>query len=1318
MRYTPVTPLLLLAALLLTAAAPAHASYTRAVTFKFDLSKATYKKHIDKAYLMLDKFDGLNPISKARPMTRQGNSWTTTVKLTEGDYIYVFVADPHKYVNLANCNLNEDDVPDANFFNDPAPTHKGLGGQYGMDNIYKVRDPQRPQYDPSSVNPKPGHLVKASSVKISVKARIGSGGKPIDASKVKVKLHVNEPPGMFRRAGAPLSDTVTEVKDVKVGAPAGGAVLVTATVSNAPEGFHEVDFYVADTTGRTGDVFTTSVIFNAKNQVPTAHAGPTRFGRVGGEIELDAGESMDPDRVGINKFIWRRVSGGGSGSLTFRAYDQERDFRDNFWVLSFDADGNPKQKLLKTGTGSLTTSVSGARVSASAAGSYKIGLKVCDQDYGSCSAETFTWIHVVQSFSAAVRPKIDVVHKAGTIYLDGRPSGGGSGYRWFQDYSNPAQVSLQYEAGNKIAKFKVPSKAGAYYYYLQIGSSYARTAVVRVDAAGKVSGQMLDDQDRFWKEQAVIYMVFVRMFASSKGSPGACSQTVGGDFTGLTKRLPYLKDLGVNVLWLMPVTPGPTSHGYAATALFDTEEDYGTLADFKKFTTEAHKLGFKVMFDLVANHTSASHPLFKAALANKQSPLRSWFVFNEGNTSRPFEYAFNFATLPSVNYNNPLVRQMFLDVVEFWMEQGVDAFRCDIASFVPPSFWRAARRKVFGRQPGGVMLPEVIPPSPGFHDEQFDFVYHTRLYWGYKDIFAKTGGLDSFNSSLTNAESFVSGAYITAIKEKVDPDNVLFMRYLDTQDEDRYLLQAGRKKGVLKAAAGSLLMLPGSPMINYGSEQGLEQTRGKMLFDGDMEKELHEHFKKLLLIRNNNPGLQGQSHGKLGTAGNSYTRVNNDSDKGGKDVLSFARYRKGQLFVVLSNRFQAGSLGTPVTIYPPKTRLADYGSGTLWLVNHVNPTDQIATDATSLTKGFLASVGSHETKVYQIARHKLPDEDEDTVLDSYDNCRGVKNPKQADTDGDGVGDDCDKCVLTPLNTAVDITGCDVATGKARARYVLDGKVDDSAYKVATGSGMTLYASFNGRQLYVAASAARFGTDVAIMVTNTTATKAAAPLGKKGKAAFTGLFLGDEGDNNYSAWGKATGAADSATPLVHASDTGVVEGTINLVELYGAKLPAKIMISAARYGGGNGGALNGQVPASKSSNGEVDAAEFYTFALSDPTPKPPPKPADGDKDGVYDTKDNCPKIPNADQGDFDGDLVGDLCDLCPATRPGTSVDGYGCAASSGAAFPDPDPGRHNGMVQAEGCQVGAASPLGRSLGALLLLGLALLWRRRAQTRTRR
>jgi hypothetical protein len=1282
----------------------AAGTYLETVTFSFDETKVAYKAGIATAYLLLDSYGGMNPLCQAKPMQKNGTTWSTTVKLAEGDYIFVFVANADQYVNLSDCGLNPDDVPDGNFFNDPAPKFPGLAGQFGKDNIYYVRDPARPQYDKNSLDPKPGTLFTAPGpVVLTAKAKPGNAGTPVDASAVKVKLHLNEPAGMFRTVGAAPPDSIEEIKDVKI-ASAGGVTTVTATLADPPEGFHQVDFELADTDGRTGDTLATLVLLNRQNQPPTANAGPTRFGRVGAEVELDGGASSDPDRTGIAQLAWRKIS--GPGTLSFTCYDQERTQNDSFWVLQFDDEGNGKQTLVTSGQGSVTASTCTAvRVVPSAAGTYKVGLKVQDHE-GAWSSESETEVHVVQDFSAAVRPRIDVVQLGSTVVLDGRPTTGGGSFTWYQDARNPVPLALAPQNGGRTVTFAPPSQAGAYFIYLQVDGSYPKAAVVRVGSDGKVSGQELDDQDRFWKEQAAVYMVFVREFYDSNGDGQ-------GDFQGLIQKLPYLRDLGVNVLWIMPVTPGPTSHGYAPTALFETHPDYGSISDWDALTQAAHQLGFKVMLDMVGNHTSDRHRIFQAAVSNPNSVLRGWYVFNDGDPTRPFEYAFDFATLPSLNYNNPLVRGMELDWIDFWMDHGVDAIRCDIATFVPPSFWRAARRHVIGRQPGGALLAEIIPPSAGFFDEEFDLAYDSTLYWNFKDIFAKTGGLDSFNSALTSAEHFIQQAYVKHVREKVDPSNVLRMRYLDTQDEDRFLLQAGRNKDVLQAGAGALLTLPGTPMVFYGDEQGAVQMRGRMKFDGDPA--LHDHYRRLLAVRNQNPGLRGQDSGALGEPGDSYTRINNDGDNGGSQVFSFSRYRAGQHFVVLVNRFKSSSLGTPVIFYPPTVQLADYGPGTLYLVNHLNPRDWIATDKTSLSKGFTASVGSTETKIYQLVENLIPDDDDDGVLDSYDNCRGVKNADQADADGDGVGDACDACAGTALGAAVDVTGCEAQSGVPRQRYVLDGSVDDESYKVAEAAGLKLYASFNGRQLYVAATAAAPGSDVFVLVARDTSATQGAPFKKAGQVAYEGRFLADEGEGNFTGWFKVTGAAEAASPKMGA-EGGAVEGTLNLVELFGGKMPKKIKIAAARYATEDGGGLAAQAPASTDGNGDVDAAELFELELVDPTPPPPGPPPDRDQDGVSDAKDNCPSVPNPDQGDFDGDGIGDLCDLCPATRPGVTVDGWGCETGTEPAYPDPYP-KETGPTQSEGCAyigpavAGTAGLATWPLILILVLGFAGLRRTR-------
>jgi MYXO-CTERM domain-containing protein len=1304
----PLTSLLGLAALLgalLLTPSSALAAFSENVWFSFDETKVSYKGYIKQAYLLIDNAGGENPICKAVKMSKSGTTWSVTKALGEGDYIYVFVANPDDYVNLSDCNLNPDDVPDANFFNDDTPKFSGFGGQFGKDNLYSVRDPKRPQYDKASVNPKPGSLFKTgSSITVSVNAKLGVDGKPLDAGMVKVTLHENEPLALYKPTG-PQTEQLRPITKITI-----NGTQVTATIDNPPEGFHAVDFDIGDTAGKDGDTFTTFILVNRQNQAPVAKAGFARFGWVNHEVQLAGCGSYDPDRIGLVEYQWRKVS--GPGSLTFRSYDEERTKMNNFWVLSFDDEGNG----LALPHSPLGYQTCAARVSASAPGVYTIGLKVKDHE-GSLSAEATTQLIVVSSFDAGIKAHADVAKVGGRIHLDGRTSLGAGAFKFYQDTENPEQVSFKDENGGKGVSF-TPPKAGTYFFYLQVGNSHPRTVIARIGANGAVTGQELDDQDRFWKKDAVIYTVFLRRFFDTNADGQ-------GDIKGLQAKLPYLKELGVNVLWIMPITPGPTSHGYAATSLYTTHPDYGTMKDWDDMVAAAHRLGIKIMLDTVANHFSDRHPLFVSAMANETSPLRDRFVFNPGNVSRPFEYAFDFSTLPSVNYNKAETYRFFLDFIDFWMDHGVDSFRCDIAGFVSPVFWRMARRHVMGRKPGGAMLAEIITPVAGFFDEQFDLAYHAELFWKFKDVFAKTGGLNDMNQAMLNAQDMMKNAPSRITRERVDPERVLHMRYFDTQDEDRFLLQAGHQVDVQRAAAGALLMLPGTPMIYYGDEQSAAQMRGTMDFSGDTA--MFEHYRKLLVVRNNNPGLQGQNTAALGKPGNRFVRINNDGDKGALDIYSFSRYDEGQHFVVLSNRFKSTSIGTPVVFYPPLAQLTDFPDGKpLYLVNHLNPKEQISVpNKAALKNGFTVSVRGHETKVLQVAVTQIPDADQDGILDSYDNCVGTSNLSQMDADNDGVGDACDQCKSTDAGKAVDKTGCDAAAGAARRRFVLDGQVDDAAYQLADNKGLKLYASFNGQQLYVAASAATPGTDVVIVVSGDSAPAAtAAPFGKAGKIAFSGLFLADEGESNYARWHGATGAALAKSVVMVASPQGVVEGTINLVELFGDNVPKKVYLAAGRYGTADGAKLIAQSPASKDQNGDIDASELLAFSTEGTTPPPTdggvtpptdggvPKPdidvkGDDDGDGVLNGDDNCPFVPNADQGDFDGDKVGDLCDNCPSSTPGAAVDASGCEAVGGdASGPNPNNGDDGG------CAVAGPTP---GSGVMLLLTLLALFAARRRRR---
>jgi alpha-amylase len=164
-------------------------------------------------------------------------------------------------------------------------------------------------------------------------------------------------------------------------------------------------------------------------------------------------------------------------------------------------------------------------------------------------------------------------------------------------------------------------------------------------------------------------------------------------------------DLGINGIWLMPITVSPRYHKYDTTNYYDIDPEYGTLKDFQTFLKEAHKRGIKVIMDLVINHTSSEHPWFISANSSEKSPYRNYYTwvnsrkpgFNSSDSDydlsgrsswqtavwHPGTYG-NFygifgAQMPDLNYDNPKVRSVIKDIAKFWLKKGVDGFRLDAA---------------------------------------------------------------------------------------------------------------------------------------------------------------------------------------------------------------------------------------------------------------------------------------------------------------------------------------------------------------------------------------------------------------------------------------------------------------------------------------------------------------------------------------------------------------------------------------------------------------------------------------------------------------
>ncbi|HEY6483298.1 MAG TPA: maltose alpha-D-glucosyltransferase [Steroidobacteraceae bacterium] len=205
--------------------------------------------------------------------------------------------------------------------------------------------------------------------------------------------------------------------------------------------------------------------------------------------------------------------------------------------------------------------------------------------------------------------------------------------------------------------------------------------------------------DRFWYKDAVIYEVHVRAFFDSNDD-GA------GDFAGLTRKLDYIQDLGVNTIWLLPFYPSPgKDDGYDIADYHNIHPQYGTRGDFRLFVREAHRRGLRVITELVINHTSDAHPWFQAA---RQAPLSSkkrdyyvWsdnpdryagtrVIFRDTETSnwaldplsRQYYWHRFFSHQPDLNFDNPHVVRAVIHIMEYWLDQGVDGLRLDAIPYL------------------------------------------------------------------------------------------------------------------------------------------------------------------------------------------------------------------------------------------------------------------------------------------------------------------------------------------------------------------------------------------------------------------------------------------------------------------------------------------------------------------------------------------------------------------------------------------------------------------------------------------------------------
>jgi glycosidase len=383
-----------------------------------------------------------------------------------------------------------------------------------------------------------------------------------------------------------------------------------------------------------------------------------------------------------------------------------------------------------------------------------------------------------------------------------------------------------------------------------------------------------DDPLPDWTREAVVYHIFVDRFSPGQGSswqtPAELTGFYGGTLAGITESLDYFADLGVNVLYLSPIFPSPSHHGYDASDYFSIEPRFGSLDDFKRLLNQAHSREMRLILDFVPNHISNQHPIFQQAISDPNSPYRDWFVFQRW----PDRYLsfFNVPDLPQLNLDHDAARQYILEATRYWLELGVDGYRIDYAIGPAPDFWADFRQVTRQTRPDCWTFGEVVDPP----DAQLSFQ-------GLLD-----GCLD-FNLLEGLRQAFAFGRWdAVRLGEFLDRHQAYFPSdfsrpsFLDNHDMNRFLWAADGDLRRLKLAAMCQFTLSGPPLIYYGTEVGLSQERDvrqdgrgfphearlPMIWGQGQDLELRGYYRQLIALRRDLPSLRlGSRQTVLATPG-------------------------------------------------------------------------------------------------------------------------------------------------------------------------------------------------------------------------------------------------------------------------------------------------------------------------------------------------------------------------------------------------------------------------------------------------------------------
>ena len=377
--------------------------------------------------------------------------------------------------------------------------------------------------------------------------------------------------------------------------------------------------------------------------------------------------------------------------------------------------------------------------------------------------------------------------------------------------------------------------------------------------------QNLREEEMFevpeWAANKVVYQIFPSRYAASQPvdkelwykAPITFTDNLHGDIRGIIDHLDYIRDLGIDVIYLTPIFKSDSSHKYDTIDYYQIDPSFGTAEDLRELVQKAHQYGMKVVLDAVFNHTGRDFFAFKDILENKEkSKYLDWYFIDkfpldtEPGQTPNFKCFGYYGGMPKLNLKNPEVEKYVTDVACYWLKEcDIDGWRMDVGDEISHYFWKHFRRAVKAVKKDALIIGEIWHYAGDFLEgDEWDTVMNYPFYLNLIDLLADEKiDVSRFIQNL----GYMKGR----LNKKCYP---LMWNLIDSHDTARFLHLCNNKQKQHLAAAFQLLM-PGMPMIYYGDELAMPgandpDCRRGMYWDEEYrDNEMLEWYKRLIQVR-------------------------------------------------------------------------------------------------------------------------------------------------------------------------------------------------------------------------------------------------------------------------------------------------------------------------------------------------------------------------------------------------------------------------------------------------------------------------------------